>query len=416
MESLLYLKADRCRACTHCMRACPTEAIRIRKGKALVMEHRCIQCGLCLMACPYQAWDVRTKTLDEIGKKERPVAVLDPTVLWQMGMGVGLEELNEAFLKIGFQEVHDWSEALGTYGRALEAYVGSPEAPRPAISSTCPVVIQLIQVKYASLLENLVPMVLPMHIAATAWEETYGEKKPEAKLYYIAPCLALASAVKDPLFSHPRYGGAFRFNSLFNRLKAQGRSKGQRMNPQASLLFRIEGVKWATAGQWSETLSFGKTLVVDGLRQVAAILDYVESGLLEEIHLIEAWSCPLGCLGGSFLTQNPHIARFHLKNFLRENHGILREKEAARTIESGCWKRYRFPQMPLPRPGIRLDEDMARAITKLKKIDAITKKLPGIDCGACGCPNCLALAEDIALGVAKESDCRCLKEKGRRRG
>ncbi len=413
MESLFYLMVEQCRACTHCMRVCPTEAIRIRGGKAFVLEHRCIQCGQCLSACPYQAWGIRTKALNEIGKGERAVAILDPSVQWQMGMDVSLEELTEAFLRIGFQDVHDWSEALGTYGRALEAYVGLPAIPRPAISSTCPVVIQLIQVKYTSLLENLVPVVLPLHIAATAWEASFGERRPDGKLYYVAPCLALASAVKDPFYSHPRYGGALSFSSLFNRLKAEGRSKSQGIDPQAPLPFRIEGVKWATAGQWSESRSIGKTIVVDGLRQVAAILDFAESGLLEEIHLIEAWSCPLGCLGGSFLVQNPYIARFHLKSFLQENQGVFREKGAGKSIESDCWQQYRFPKMPAPRSGIRLDEDMARAMTKLKKIDAMAKRLPGIDCGACGCPNCLALAEDIVQGLAKESDCRCLKGKAR---
>ena len=31
--------------------------------------------------------------------------------------------------------------------------------------------------------------------------------------------------------------------------------------------------------------------------------------------------------------------------------------------------------------------------------------LPGLDCGSCGSPNCKALAEDIAQGLATETDC-----------
>ena len=30
---------------------------------------------------------------------------------------------------------------------------------------------------------------------------------------------------------------------------------------------------------------------------------------------------------------------------------------------------------------------------------------PGLDCGSCGAPTCRSLAEDIARGVAKETDC-----------
>jgi uncharacterized Fe-S cluster-containing protein len=73
------------------------------------------------------------------------------------------------------------------------------------------------------------------------------------------------------------------------------------------------------------------------------------------------------------------------------------------------------------RPGMRLDEDLKVAMEKLRRIDEVVKKFPGIDCGSCGCPNCLALAEDIIQGHATENQCfYILKEKtarkSRRRG
>jgi uncharacterized Fe-S cluster-containing protein len=50
---------------------------------------------------------------------------------------------------------------------------------------------------------------------------------------------------------------------------------------------------------------------------------------------------------------------------------------------------------------------------KLRRIDKVVHKFPGIDCGSCGCPNCLALAEDIVQGHATENHCfYILKEKG----
>ena len=58
-----------------------------------------------------------------------------------------------------------------------------------------------------------------------------------------------------------------------------------------------------------------------------------------------------------------------------------------------------------PRPGLRLDSDMARAIEKLGQIDVITEALPGRDCGVCGAPTCAALAEDVVLGRADITAC-----------
>jgi Na+-translocating ferredoxin:NAD+ oxidoreductase RNF subunit RnfB len=42
---------------------------------------------------------------------------------------------------------------------------------------------------------------------------------------------------------------------------------------------------------------------------------------------------------------------------------------------------------------------------KYQTIEKLTEKLPGLDCGACGSPTCRALAEDIVLGKALETDC-----------
>ena len=57
------------------------------------------------------------------------------------------------------------------------------------------------------------------------------------------------------------------------------------------------------------------------------------------------------------------------------------------------------------RPGMRLDDDMSRAIEKLSRIDHLVEKLPGKDCGMCGAPTCNALAEDIVLGRTDVTAC-----------
>jgi Na+-translocating ferredoxin:NAD+ oxidoreductase RNF subunit RnfB len=55
--------------------------------------------------------------------------------------------------------------------------------------------------------------------------------------------------------------------------------------------------------------------------------------------------------------------------------------------------------------ALRIDADRAVAMRKLADIESIFETLPGIDCGSCGAPSCHALAEDIVLGTAHESDC-----------
>ena len=58
-----------------------------------------------------------------------------------------------------------------------------------------------------------------------------------------------------------------------------------------------------------------------------------------------------------------------------------------------------------PAADMQLDDDLTVALQKMDEMERLVKRLPGLDCGSCGSPTCLALAEDIVLGYATEMDC-----------
>ena len=64
------LDKDKCKGCINCIKSCPTEAIRVRDGKAKIIKERCIDCGECIRVCPYQAKSAVTEKLDEIDTQE----------------------------------------------------------------------------------------------------------------------------------------------------------------------------------------------------------------------------------------------------------------------------------------------------------------------------------------------------------
>ena len=48
MEKFIHsvtLDKDLCKGCINCIKRCPTEAIRVRDGKAHILAERCIDCG-----------------------------------------------------------------------------------------------------------------------------------------------------------------------------------------------------------------------------------------------------------------------------------------------------------------------------------------------------------------------------------
>ena len=54
-EHSVLLDESKCTGCTTCLKHCPTEAIRIRNGHAVINNDRCIDCGECIRICPHKA-------------------------------------------------------------------------------------------------------------------------------------------------------------------------------------------------------------------------------------------------------------------------------------------------------------------------------------------------------------------------
>ena len=72
------LERDKCKGCTTCLKRCPTEAIRIRDGKASIIGERCIDCGVCGMSCPAGAvMDASGRVCARVPVKERRIPVID---------------------------------------------------------------------------------------------------------------------------------------------------------------------------------------------------------------------------------------------------------------------------------------------------------------------------------------------------
>jgi hypothetical protein len=320
----------------------------------------------------------------------------------------------DAFRQVGFFSVREMGKGLEIYGKEVADFLSSNERPLPAISSDCPAVVELVRVKFPSLLENLIPVVPPYEIMARELRRA-EIRDSAAELYYIVPCLAKAQAAVEPVSSEGKFTGAVPLADLYNALSAslhqKERAQGRFPTDPASLF----GLQWSFTGGESITLGLEASLTVDGIHHVAGVLDLAENGLLGGVSFIEAWSCHGGCLGGSLNVQNPFWARFGLLSRMGDHFPLLREKVSR--MDSQDRDRFPLPHPFTPRGGMRLDEDLRVAMEKLHRIDEAVKKFPGIDCGSCGCPTCLALAEDVVQGHASQKDCLYLqKEAPKTRG
>ncbi len=49
---MIYVDETRCTGCGECVEVCPTDAIRLERGVAVVDQAECTECEVCLGACP----------------------------------------------------------------------------------------------------------------------------------------------------------------------------------------------------------------------------------------------------------------------------------------------------------------------------------------------------------------------------
>jgi iron only hydrogenase large subunit-like protein len=392
------LDRERCVGCTTCIKKCPTEAIRVRKGKAHIINERCIDCGECIRTCPHGA---KKAVSDPLAAKDAfriKVAVPAPALYSQFDEGISINRILGGLLDLGFDEVFEVAAAAELVTAATRDLVASEEGralPRPLVSSACPAVVKLIQVRFPSLIPNLVPLLPPMEVAARIVKEELHRGEEGVGVFFISPCAGKVTAARSPLgYERSAVDGVIGLKDIYLPLRAAVAKAGERPLSQAGAL----GIEWARTEGEAEALGERKSIAVDGIANVIGVLESLENGKLKGVEFIEALACPAGCVGGPLIVENPYIARARLGNRALS----LDPFAEGRSVSPGG---YRWDRPIQPRPSRLLDADMLKAMIMLEEMEHLQGLLPGLDCGSCGAPTCQALAEDIVRGNAVETDC-----------
>lgn len=389
----LAIDRDRCRASRPCLSACPTLAVRLRHDRPVLLDYLCIDCTACIGVCPGGAWSVRGVEEDAVPSAET-ILVIDAPFLMQFAPQFGPMDALAALRSMGFVRVH----LLDAWHQALRAVLPSEAAPasvrRPLISPGCPAAVNLITLRFPSLIPQVSAHLSPVE----ALTSTLGDEH----VTLVLSCPSQKSALEPALdrqspsesritFSLP---GALRVRmdaDLRSRTGTPRNSKGHAASAHSPSLVPDPRHDPTDA-------SPGELVRVTGERAVVRALESVETGQLNDVGVLEPWMCPEGCFGSPLYRLHPTVAR----------HRWL--ADGARMASDPQARAVRRERPLVPRSGLRLDADMKRAIGKLARIDEITRTLPGSDCGLCGAPTCAALAEDIALGRADADACVRLAE------
>ena len=407
-----------CNGCMSCMRVCPTQAVRVRKGRALMLEDRCIDCGECIKVCTQDAVVPLTESVAGLSEFDWKIAIPSPALYTQFDAEIAPRIVLEALRQCGFDEAVSPSAAWREVTAAVEIYLDRYRGQYPLISSICPAVVRLIQVKYPELLDQLLPILAPRELAAREAKRrrssTAGLESARIGAVYITPCSAkMVSIVDHPGMEHSYIDSAVSMRDLYSLLAAaiqRVRESGV-AGPDTET---ASGLSWAFSLGLPSSLPAEDTMSVAGLPNVVRMLDDIERGRLRRYAFVECHACPEGCVSGALTVENPYVARaraIRLRHSLGEDPAVDR-KEIMQRYEAG---EFLMTTGIRARPLKPIDREISKAIAKMKERDQIRAGLPGIDCGACGAPSCQAFAEDVVLGETERDLCVVVRHRGRSR-
>jgi len=395
----VQLCEEKCRGCTNCIKRCPTEAIRVRKGKARIENARCVDCGQCIRACPNRAKTVLTDSREALKNYKYTIGLPAPSFFAQFRTNPSPGKVLAALKLLGFTHVRSLFQAAEIVASAILKHLESTAGPLPRISTSCPAIVRLIQVRFPDLTRHLVTIDAPMEVAAylaraEVRRET-GCSDEEIGVFFITPCPAKITAVHQPVgVGRSNLNGAFSCAEVYADVYRLLSS----VKEEEPVVGSARGLVWARSGGEVEGVAHDDYLAVDGIEHCITVLEEIEMGRLRGVKFVEAQACVGGCVGGALVVENPFVARVRVSQIARSLPSSSPEiilPEEALTLKQDL----------SPRPFLQLHDDPEEALKKLGELEKIVERLPMLDCGSCGAPHCRALAEDIVRGAAVISDC-----------
>ncbi len=404
------LDKSKCSGCTTCIRHCPTEAIRVRDGIAVINPERCIDCGECIRICPHHAKKALCSKFDEIKENGKwNIALPAPTLYGQFDGLDNVDHVLQGLLDIGFDDVYEVSQAAELVSAYTRRYLRLDLIKKPVISSACPVITRLISLRFPSLRNNIMPLLPPMEIAGVLARERAKRYNPELKdedinICFISPCPAKVSYVSNGFGSYKSaVDQVISISDIyFHLLSVMKRN----IEPKPISKSGAVGIGWASSGGESTAIFNEKYLAADGIENVIRVLDQIEDGSFPSLEFIELNACPGGCVGGVMALENPFIAKARLQTLRRNlplSQTFLNDDD-----QNYVPPMYFFEDFPEYKPISRLSDNLAESMRMMAEIQELRSTLPGIDCGSCGAPSCRAFAEDCVKGNAKLSSCKLL--------
>jgi len=302
-----------CKYCSQDECTCPKyETAMYRRTRETIIENgKCLNCGECVTECDFGALADKIEFLPVVNLLKEgnvPVfAAVAPAIAGQFGENVSMGQLRTAFKLMGFAdmvEVAMFADIL-TIKEAIEFnHLVTTEDDFFLTSCCCPVWFNMVKKNYPEMYKHMSPSVSPMIASGRILKRLY----PDAKVVFLAPCIAKKAEFKDP-----DVAGAIDYVINFRELKEIFEALNidlEKLPADDIDHASLGGRLYARTGGVSFSV---KTVVnrlepkrviklkakkVDGAKKCKEILDKLNSGQKVDANFIEGMGCIGGCVGG----------------------------------------------------------------------------------------------------------------------
>ncbi len=394
----IYTETTRCQDCYKCLRQCPVKAIDIQNGHASVISDLCICCGACVQTCPMGAKRVRSdiqraKLL--LRMKQRVLVSLAPSYVSEFDQ-TPPEQLIAGLKALGFAGVSE--TALGA--EIISAAVGDRlhDSKQMAISSACPVVVELVKRYYPRVGTQICDMLSPLLAHCKLLRQQVGE---DIGIVFVGPCIAKKTEADQ---NRNLLDVALTFTELRQWLEQEGLVVADMdANPtdgfipwraNDGVLYPIDG--GMIAGIEAEsTVTHGQFMSFSGITAIQGALTDLENMDEKGPLFLEMLACEGGCVNG------PQISR--KGGTIVKRHRVIegfsqcpKHQTDTEALEvSHAWS------IEAVQTNTYGEDQLREALKRVGKFGPEDE----LNCGSCGYDSCQGFAQALLDHRAEQSMC-----------